>query len=388
MTKEGQEERRKPISKKTKGSVLMAGAVLASILIVSMAIFPSAMQGHMVFAASHDDNNDHNNHINGIDRTVQHASDTDPLPQPTDEERVLIAEGSNALFEPAAGLSNVFGPGGLFAMPDTFECADALTCGVSAGEDAEFVGVFDKGNENGLTGYTATYTSPVTYGPQQIEGHEYKIELTDLLWNSSDAVEPTRQAEFTAMVNNVGFDQIQHGASHVDRSDVPQLYDLAFLYGHAKVTDMTENEVVAEDVFTHVMVAHVMDEFDAYRSLTDTPLSPNMVFLFAINIPPGTDLPGDVGELSPQQAQSFTPLPSDPSLDNPPPVDYPVEIPPPREGEIEEPEPQSTTWPVANPEQPLLFNFLIYQDTEVIETNVDDVEGGDHEDDHDEEDDE
>ncbi len=32
MTKEGQkEERRKPISKKTKGSVLMAGAVLAEI---------------------------------------------------------------------------------------------------------------------------------------------------------------------------------------------------------------------------------------------------------------------------------------------------------------------------------------------------------------------
>ncbi|MDQ4101017.1 MAG: hypothetical protein M3115_02370, partial [Thermoproteota archaeon] len=334
MTKEVQKERRKSISKKTKGSVLSAGALLASILVLSIAIFPSAMQGQMVLAASHDDNNhDDNNHHDGVDRRIQHASDTDPLPQPNDEERVLIAEGSNALFEPAAGLSNVFGPEGLFPMTDTFDCANALTCGVSAGEDSEFVGVFDEGNENELTGYTATYTSPVTYGPQQIEGHEYKIELTDLLWNSSDAVEPTRQAEFTAMVNNVGFDQIQHGASHIDRSDVPQVYDLAFLYGHARVTDMTENEVVAEDVFTHVMVAHVMDEFDAYRSLRDTPLSPNMVFLFAINIPPGTDLPGDVGELSPQQAQSFTPLPSDPSLDNPPPVDYPVEIPPPREGE-------------------------------------------------------
>ncbi len=55
MTKEGQEERRKPISKKTKGSVLMAGAVLASILVVSMAIFPSALQGQMALAASHED---------------------------------------------------------------------------------------------------------------------------------------------------------------------------------------------------------------------------------------------------------------------------------------------------------------------------------------------
>ena len=83
---------------------------------------------------------------------------------------------------------------------------------------------------------------------------------------------------------------------------------------------------------------------------------------------------------------SSTPLPSDPSLDNPPPVDYPVEIPSPREGEIEEPEPQSTTWPVANPEQPLLFNFLIYQDTEVIETTVDDVENGEMDDDNEEDD--
>ena len=171
MIKEVQEQRRKSISKKTQGSVLMAGAVLASILVVSMAIFPSALQGQMALAASHEDNTDHNSHINGIDRRVQHASDTDPLPQPNDEERVLIAEGSNALFEPAAGLSNVFGPGGLFAMPDTFECADALTCGVSAGEDAEFVGVFDKGNENGVTGYIATYTSTAKYGLKKIEGY-------------------------------------------------------------------------------------------------------------------------------------------------------------------------------------------------------------------------
>jgi len=381
MTKHEREQGRRATSSKRNGLVLTA-AVLASVLVMSIAVFSPIQRG---FATTTNMTMD----TNSMQNTNTSTAGTEAiLPQPNDNSTILKAQATNALFEPAAGLSNVFGPEGLFPMPDTFDCANALTCGVSAGEDSEFVGVFDEGNENELTGYTATYTSPVTYGPQQIEGHEYKIELTDLLWNSSDAVEPTRQAEFTAMVNNVGFDQIQHGASHVDRSDVPQLYDLAFLYGHARITDMTENEVVAEDVFTHVMVAHVMDEFSFYRSLKDTPQSPNMVFLFAVNIPPGTDLPGDVGELSPQQAQSFTPLPSDPSLDNPPPVDYPVEIPAPREGEIEEPQPQSTTWPVANPEQPLLFNFLIYQDTEVIETTVDDIENGDNGDDEDEDNDE
>lgn len=88
-----------------------------------------------------------------------------------------------------------------------------------------------------------------------------------MLWNSPDAALPTRQPEFAQMVNDVGFDQIQHGASHVDGSDVPQLYDKAFLYGHTKVTDITNgnNTEVAKDVFTHVMVAHVMDENAYYK---------------------------------------------------------------------------------------------------------------------------
>ena len=64
---------------------------------------------------------------------------------------------------------------------------------------------------------------------------------------------PTRQAEFTTMVNNVGLNLIQHGTSMVDRLEIPQLYDHAFLYGHARVTDITNgnNIVIAEDVFTH-----------------------------------------------------------------------------------------------------------------------------------------
>lgn len=65
----------------------------------------------------------------------------------------------------------------------------------------------------------------------------------------------------------------------VDRSDVPQLYDHAFLYGHARVTDITNgnNTVVAEDVFTHVIVAHVMDENAFYSSLKGSAASPTMV---------------------------------------------------------------------------------------------------------------
>lgn len=291
------------------------------------------------------------------------------LPQPNDNSTLIKVRASDALFEPAAGLSNVFGPEGLFPF-DNFSCADALTCGVSAGENAKFVGTFDKANANNLTSYEATYTSPVTYGPHQIAGHEYKITLTDINWNSPSASEPTEQPQFAALTNNVGFDQIQHGASYIDRSDVPQLSNLAFLYGHAQVTDITNgnNTVVAEDVFTHVMVGHVMDEQAFYQDLRDEALSPNFVFLFAINIPDDTELPG-VGSLTAEQAQSYTPLESDPSLDNSPQIDYPVSIPEPRDetmDDIEEPEgPQSTTWPVANSEQPLLFTFLVYQDTNI-----------------------
>ena len=357
MTKHGREEEgRKATSSKKNGLVLTA-AVVASVLVMSIVVFSPIQEGFATTTMTMDNNQNGN---------ISTASSEVSLPQPNDSSTVLKTQASNALFEPAAGLSNVFGPGGLFPFEDVFICADALTCGVSAGEDAMFTGTFEEGNENNLTGYTATYTSPVTYGPHQLEGHTYQIELTDTYWNSSDAAMPTRQAEFASMVNNVGLNQIQHGASMIDRSDVPQLYDHAFLYGHARVTDVTNgnNTVVAEDVFTHVMVAHVMDEDTFYSNLKGSAASPTMVFLFAINIPSDTELPG-VGSLTPEQAQGFTPLPTDSSLTNPPPVDYPVELPDPREGTIEAPEPQSTTWPVANPNQPLLFNFIVYQDSQV-----------------------
>ena len=113
-------------------------------------------------------------------------SSSTSIPQPNDNSTVVKVDATNALYEPAAGLTNVFGPEGLFPFQN-FSCADALTCGISAGEDAKFTGVFEQGNANNLTSYEATYTSPVTYGPHQIAGHDYKVTLTDLNWNSADS---------------------------------------------------------------------------------------------------------------------------------------------------------------------------------------------------------
>ena len=290
---------------------------------------------------------------------------TSSLPQPNANGTVLKVEATNALFEPAAGLSNVFGPKGLFPFADVFKCGNALTCGVPAGDDSKFTSTFEQKNLNNMTAYEATYTSPVTYGPHQIKGHTYKITLTDTEWNSPDAVLPTKNAEFSQMVNNVGFNQIQHGASQIDRSDVPQLYDLAFLYGHAKVTDVTNGNttVVAKDIFTHVMVAHVMDEKAYYHNMKNKAKSQNMVFLFAVNIPNDTELPG-VGKLSAEKAQSFTPLSTDPSLKTTPQFKYPVKIDAPTDGQIDKPMSQSAIWPVANPKQPLFFTFLVFQNVD------------------------
>jgi hypothetical protein len=74
------------------------------------------------------------------------------LPQPNANGTLLNVKASNGLFEPAAGLSNVFGPKGLFPFTDVFKCEDALTYGVSAGNDAKFTGTFEQGNTNKMTG--------------------------------------------------------------------------------------------------------------------------------------------------------------------------------------------------------------------------------------------
>lgn len=355
MNNESQEGR----TPSRKNNLVLTMAVGASLLVLAFSAFPTLRGG---LASSNMMMDDNNNDNNGHDMSTITST---TLPHPNDNSAVLEANASKALFEPALGLTNVFGPSGLFPMNKTFSCANALTCGVSAGNDAKFMGTFEKGNNNNLTSYEATYTSPITYGPQQMAGHTYKLVLTDTKWNSTDAAMPTRQAEFTRMVNNVGFNQIQHGASMIDRSDVPQFLNAAFLYGHAKVIDVTDgNKVVAKDVFTHVMVAHVMNERTFYRSQTDEAASPTVVLVFAVNIPSGVDLPGK-GSLTPNQAQSFTPLPGDRSLTHTPNVNYPVQIPVPRNGSISAPQPQSTTWPVDNPKQPLFFDFLVYQNTDV-----------------------
>ncbi len=144
---------------------------------------------------------------------------------------------------------------------------------------------------------------------------------------------PTENAKFAASVNNVGRHQIQHGVSNIDRSDVPQLSNLAFLYGHAKIIDVTNgnNTVVAEDIFTYVMVGHLMDENVYYKNLRDEALTPNLALVFAVNIPNDIELPG-VGMLSAEEAQSFTPLSSDLSLENSPPFNYLIEFAEPRTG--------------------------------------------------------
>ena len=327
-------------------------AVIATLLLLSSAILATTQGGNqLAFAQS--------------GNSMMNMSSSSSLPQPNSNGTLLNVEASNGLFEPAAGLSNVFGPKGLFPFTNVFKCADALTCGVSAGEAAKFTGTFEQGNKQKMTGYEAIYTSPVTYGPHQIKGHTYKITLTDTEWNSKDAALPTKNAEFSELVNNVGFNQIQHGSSQIDRSDVPQLYDLAFLYGHAKVTDVTNgnNTDVAKDIFTHVMVAHVMDEKAYYRNLKDQAMSPTLVLLFGVNIPNDTELPG-VGKLNAEKAQSFTPLSSDPSMKASPHFQYPVKMDPPREGEITKPSSQSAIWPVANPKQPLYFSFLVFQNVD------------------------
>jgi hypothetical protein len=344
-------------SKRNISKLKMTG-VISSILLLSLAIFSATAGNSMVLAQQQQQ------------QQSMSMMSSSPQPQPNANGTLLKATGSKALFEPAAGLSNVFGPKGLFPFTNVFTCANALTCGVSAGNDSNFTGTFEQGNKNQMTAYEATYTSPVTYGPEQIKGHTYKITLTDTFWNSIGAAKPTRQAEFTRITNDVGFNQIQHGASHVDRSDVPQLFDNAFLYGHAQVTDITKgnNTVVAKDVFTHVMVAHVMNENAYYRSMKDVAASPTLVLLFAINIPSGTALPG-VGTLTPDKAQSFTPLASDVSLKSPPKYKYPVNIPAPRTGSIAAPQSQSTTWPVDNPKQPLFFTFLLFQKADINYTN-------------------
>jgi hypothetical protein len=285
----------------------------------------------------------------------------------------------NALYEPAVGRTNVFGPGGIFPFfNDTFSCADnVLTCGVMS-EGASFTGVFRETGEEGDNMFVAEYTSPITYGDHQMEGHKYRIELVDTMWNNPEpelTPAPTRVPQFLAAGNGVAFDQIQHGSSMVDRADAPMFFNKVALYGHVNVYDVTDGgkELVVERIFAHLMVGHVVDEANLYTNFQfDSPL-PLVVALFVVNVPSGVELPGGIGPLTSEQAQSFTPMSDDPSLTHAPPANYDQLSEPGME--LEEPLPQSTVWPVDNPTQPVYFTFLLFTETKAFKSSTSDVPG-------------
>lgn len=273
---------------------------------------------------------------------------------------IVQAAASKALYEPNFAKTNVFGPGGLFPLfNDTFSCGNALTCGVSAGP-ASFSGQFKEGGGS-TNQFEATYVSPITYGDQQVKGHTYMVKLIDTLWNSTSAAMPTRQAQFVSTKGNVAFDQIQHGHTMIDRSDAPVFFNSVALYGHVDVFDVTAgNKMVAHDIFTHLMVGKIVDENKAFTNLQLTPMTPTVIALVVANVPSGVKLPNNVGPLTADQAQSFTPLKNDTSLTSHPPINVGQIIS--QGGSATTPQPQSTTWPVDNPTQPLFFDFLLFSD--------------------------
>ncbi len=267
----------------------------------------------------------------------------------------------NAIYEPNAGKTNVFGPGGIFPFfNDTFACGNALSCGVNV-DGSRFIGVFKEGG-GAPNKFAADYVAPITYGDQQIKGHHYRVQLVDTYWNSTDSAMPTRQAQFLIQKGGVAFHQLQHGHSNVDRSDVPLFFNDVALYGHVNVYDETQGgKLVASDIFAHMMVGKVVDEKKAFENLQLTPATQTVVALFVVNIPSGVKLPGGIGPLTPAQAQSFTPLSSDQSLTSIPPVNYSQLA---TQGSLAQPPlSQSTTLPVDNPKQPVFFTFLLFTDT-------------------------
>jgi len=284
-----------------------------------------------------------------------------------------------ALYEPAVGRTNVFGPGGIFPFfNDTFSCADnVLTCGV-ASEGATFKGVFKEAGKEGDNRFAAEYTVPITYGDHQTAGHRYSVELVDTMWNNADSKltpAPTRAPAFLSAGNGVAFDQIQHGHSMVDRADAPMFMNRVALYGHANVYDITDgrHELVAEKIFVHLMVGHVIDESRFYSDFQFNSPLPLVVALFVVNVPSAVQLPGGIGPLTSEQAQSFTPMPDDPSLTNIPPANYQQLS---GQGvDVSAPMPHSTVWPVDNPTQPVFFTFLLFTETRAFDSSTNAVPG-------------
>jgi hypothetical protein len=197
------------------------------------------------------------------------------------------------------------------------------------------------------------------------------------MWNNSDqqlTPAPTRVPQFLAAGNGVAFDQLQHGHSMVNWAEVPLFMNRVALYGHVNVYDVTDgNKLVAEKIFAHLMVGKVVDEKSFYADMQTNPATQPVVALFVVNIPSRVELPGGIGPLTPEQAQSFTPLSNDPSLANAPPVAYSQLM---DQGmDVTKPLPQSTVWPVDNPTQPVFFTFLLFTETKAFNSSTNEVPG-------------
>lgn len=293
-----------------------------------------------------------------------------------DRPYVKAFAGGKAIYEPNAGKTNVFGPGGIFPFfNDTFSCGNAIICGTQV--DASFKGVFKEAGEQGDNKFVATYVAPITYGDHQVKGHKYRVEMVDTKWNNDDPKQtplPTRTPDFLLSGNGVAFGQYQHGHSMIDRADVPLFFNKVVVYGHANVYDETDGgKLVAENIFMHLMVGKAVDEKAFYNNVQNDDGTPLVVLLFLVNVPSGVKLPGGIGPLTSEQAQSFTPLADDPSLKNPPPFDYAkladwgVDA--------KAPMPQSTPWSVDNPTQPVFFTFLLFTQASAHESANNNVPG-------------
>jgi hypothetical protein len=294
----------------------------------------------------------------------------------TDRPYVKAFAGGKALYEPNAGKTNVFGPGGIFPFfNDTFSCGDAITCGTQV--SASFKGVFKENGGEGDNKFVATYVAPITYGDHQVKDHKYRVVMVDTKWNNDDPRQtplPTRTPDFLLPGNGVAFDQYQHGHSMIDRADVPLFFNKVALYGHANVYDETDGgKLVAENIFMHLMVGKAVDEKAFYNNVQNDDGTPLVVLLFLVNIPSGVTLPGGIGPLTSEQAQSFTPLADDPSLTSPPPFDYAKLA----EWGVDatEPMPQSTPWSVDNPTQPVFFTFLLFTEANAHASATNNVPG-------------
>jgi hypothetical protein len=294
----------------------------------------------------------------------------------TDRPYVKAFAGGKALYEPSAGRTNVFGPGGIFPFfDDTFACGNDISCGTQV--DASFRGVFKEAGDADDNRFVATYVAPITYGDHQVAGHEYRVEMIDTKWNNDDPEQtplPTRTPDFLIPGDGVAFDQYQHGHSMIDRADVPLFWNKVALYGHANVYDETEGgRMVAENIFMHLMVGKAVDEKGFFSDMQNNDGTPLVVLLFLVNIPSGVELPGGIGPLTSEQAQSFTPMSDDPSLTMAPPVDYALL----EELGVDAPEPlpQSTPWSVDNPTQPVFFTFLLFTEAKAYNSATNDVPG-------------